>query len=927
VADLQIETSRLRDAVRQIKQSYEWKLEKGGSTPFFFVVGAGVSAPQVPLAAEIVRYCKEKCGAIETPKSGTTVLKEEEYSHWLNAAFHAPEMRQDYFRKLIHGKPISTANFRLAHLLLGEGIEKPFATLVATTNFDNFLSRALNLFGKEHVLCDSPSTAPRLDLSNPDRPQIIHVHGNYQFYDIKNLSCEVRETAKLSDQTIATMAALLDSILRDRSPIVVGYGGWEGDVFMKALKRRLRGGTLPQPLYWCCYHRDDWCSLPEWLRKDPNVRFVEPDPKMASGIKSEFEAAAENSIVSTSMREIELPPPACLAAQTVFDELIRALAIPEPGLTRDPVGFFADQLGRSLPTDEATAHGSDPYGIKSAVDEMRVAANWVAKEFRPRRSAAQQELHRVREYFRVVRYFDAIASILEINLEDLNQAQLDDLLKMALEIVESATLSAEFSEQTLDFLKWLPENATLATQPGIRERVAHALVINGTTLQQLQRFSDAIAVYDEVVRRYGEASEPMIREQAAWALMKKAVTLCQLQRSSGAIAECEEVVRRYGEASEPGIRQAVAWALLMKGVALVQLQRFSDVIAVYEEVVRRCGEAPEPGIRELVARALVIKGMTLRQLQRFSDAIAVYDEVVRRYGEASEPVIREQVAGAVLNKGVALRCLGRSSDEIAAYEEVVGRFGEASEPGIREAVARALVLKGSALSRLGRSSDEIAAYQEVVRRYGQASEPGIREAVIRALVFNLAALVLAQRFSDVIAVCDEIVLLFGEASEPEIRELVAGILFTKGVTLGKLQCSNDALASYEEVVRRYGQASEPGIRKVVGRALNGIGFTVMCHAKASWRPERAEEFVATLREGEEKIQKAIDYLPDDPFVLGNQGYLLFLQGKVAAATEALRDAIRLGGEELRKTVLANAEISLIPMDDVFSQLVRNIPDA
>ena len=189
------------------------------------MIGAGVSVPQVPLAAEIIRQCKEKCGATDAQINGTTVL--EEYSHWLNQAFHAAEMRQDYFRQLIERKPIPTANFRLAHLLLGEGMTIPFTNLVVTTNFDNFLSRALSLFGKEHVLCDSPSTAARLVPSNPDLLQIVHVHGSYQFYDIKNLSGEVEENAALSDETIATMAALLDWILRDKSPVVVGYGGSE----------------------------------------------------------------------------------------------------------------------------------------------------------------------------------------------------------------------------------------------------------------------------------------------------------------------------------------------------------------------------------------------------------------------------------------------------------------------------------------------------------------------------------------------------------------------------------------------------------------------------------------------------------------------------------------------------------------------------
>jgi tetratricopeptide (TPR) repeat protein len=622
IGHTQKEILRLKDAVHQIKQSYDWALSKDRVSPFFFVIGAGVSVPQVPLASEIIKQCKEKCESIETSKSGTTVL--DEYSYWLNEAFHAPEMRQDYFRGLIQGKPIPTANFRLAHLLLGEGMKKPLTSVVVTTNFDNFLSRALNLFGKEYVLCDSPNTAPRLVFSNPDLLQIIHVHGSYQFYDIKNLSGEVEEAAALSDETIATIAALLDSLLRDKSPIVVGNGGWEGDVFMKSLKRRLRGGTLPQPLYWCCYHPEAWRSLPEWLRKDHNVRFVEPETQTVTDTAPGFEGIPTNSIVMpntkpTSLREAKPSRPAALDARTVFDELIQTLEISEPALTRNPVSFFAMQLDRSLPKEELTIR-TDPYRIKSAIDEITAAASWV-ESYRRQRSIAQQELHQVREYLRGVRYGDAIAAILKITLKDLNQGEQDDLLEMALEIAEAGTFSLEFSEQMLDLLKWLPELGNLAPHPNIRIQVARTLINNAGALWQLNRLDEALGIYEEVVRRFGEAAEPDIRAQVARALVNKGVTLGQLNRSEDALAVYEEVVRRFGEAAEPDIRTLVAQALVNKGVRLGQLNRSEDALAVYEEVVRRFGEAAEPDIRAQVARALFNKGVRLGQLNRSEDEL------------------------------------------------------------------------------------------------------------------------------------------------------------------------------------------------------------------------------------------------------------------------------------------------------------------
>jgi hypothetical protein len=42
-----------------IKEIHEACLKKGVRSPFFFIVGAGISSPIIPLAVEIERECKE----------------------------------------------------------------------------------------------------------------------------------------------------------------------------------------------------------------------------------------------------------------------------------------------------------------------------------------------------------------------------------------------------------------------------------------------------------------------------------------------------------------------------------------------------------------------------------------------------------------------------------------------------------------------------------------------------------------------------------------------------------------------------------------------------------------------------------------------------------------------------------------------------
>jgi hypothetical protein len=141
--------------------------------PFFFMIGAGVSNPPIPLASQVVEACRKECGPCECPGSLSPMA---EYSWWFQRAFHSPADRQWYLRGLIANRFVSQANLRLAHLLLS----KKLGNLVITTNFDDFISRSLTIFGEPHIVCDHPETIQRIDPETDDL-QIVHVHGTYWF--------------------------------------------------------------------------------------------------------------------------------------------------------------------------------------------------------------------------------------------------------------------------------------------------------------------------------------------------------------------------------------------------------------------------------------------------------------------------------------------------------------------------------------------------------------------------------------------------------------------------------------------------------------------------------------------------------------------------------------------------------------------------
>lgn len=264
-------TLGLDEAIQQIGEACRIAREKKRPSPFVFVIGAGISHPPIPLAREIEDHCREWA----TKKGITSAIDDDSpmgrYSCWFERAYPQPEHRREYLQRLIEGKPVSVANLRLAHLLLDNSV----SNLVVTPNFDDFLSKALTLLGHHGFrVCDHPKTVDRIDVRSSET-QIVHVHGTYWFYDQANLSGEIDARARRSDQTAFTMASLLENIFRERSPIVVGYSGWEKDVIMTALKRRL-AGRLPYRLYWFCHRRDDVVLLPETLEGVNDVYSFSP---------------------------------------------------------------------------------------------------------------------------------------------------------------------------------------------------------------------------------------------------------------------------------------------------------------------------------------------------------------------------------------------------------------------------------------------------------------------------------------------------------------------------------------------------------------------------------------------------------------------------------------------------------------------------
>jgi len=678
----------LDEAVSRIKQACEDR-ENDSRFPFFFMVGAGLSYPSVPLAPDIVSKCREVAQGYGRGSEPTEKSALDTYSYWFQTAYAEPKQRQRYLHDLIREKPITHANFRLAHLLLSNKI----SNLVVTTNFDDFLTKALTLFGEPYIVCDHPQTVRRIN-HNAALLQVVHLHGSHWFYDCCNLRGELEQRALQSLQTTSTMASLLNVIMWDRSPLVLGYSGWEGDVFMQSLKQRPT--PLSNNIYWFCYSKSNVDALPQWAREHDNIWFVIPTPKpVARPEQSDREQTSESRPPAGGIQAKSLGPKKdeepVLPADTVLHRLIQAFNLEAPALTKDPLGFFAARLENSLPTGDVTDGATDTYAIKSVIERVRTAKKREdeSKEAEVKRSVST--LEHVRDAVRRADFREAVKYARNIPLPPLSDKELDELAEAMWSAATGLFDNSEEELSAYDLIVsiWdkLPERS--ATESGLtKAKAAKALAFKGISLGMLKRTEEEVAVYDEVAARFGDSDEMEVQQEVAEALFNKAITLEESNQTERAIATFDRIVQSYSASPKPELQARVARALIRKGGIFGSLDQTDEELRLYDLVINEYGS--NPALRTETALALFSKAYRLAKLNQLETAITLYDEVISSFGGSADPELEIASVKARFNKSNALGSLQRLDEALAVCSEIIEMYSTSSDPALQEIVSDTL---------------------------------------------------------------------------------------------------------------------------------------------------------------------------------------------------------------------------------------------
>lgn len=145
----------------------------------------------------------------------------------------------------------------MAHLLLGQLIKNQFVNTVITTNFDDLVLRALQLYFVVPSALDPDSTNTLL--TNSRFVQVAYLHGRLASYRQRHTGSEVRES-------IAGFENYLAQALQDHGLVVIGYrGGDETPLVILEKVLRERGTGPGRGLFWISAG-DDVSALPVKVR-------------------------------------------------------------------------------------------------------------------------------------------------------------------------------------------------------------------------------------------------------------------------------------------------------------------------------------------------------------------------------------------------------------------------------------------------------------------------------------------------------------------------------------------------------------------------------------------------------------------------------------------------------------------------------------
>jgi hypothetical protein len=190
------------------------------------------------------------------------ILNDNLYGFWFNQFSESPRDRQQFIEHLIDKSEPKGAYLLLSHLIANEA---NLFSNIFTTNFDDLLNDSLVKYtDKKPRVYAHNEIAKYINVLSP-RPNIIKLHGDFLFENIKNTT---DETSSLWEN----MEVKLGEALNTLDIVVVGYNGADVSIMNALSKLKVKHNF---GLYWCGrdYNKLNW-RVKAFITEFDNSYFV-----------------------------------------------------------------------------------------------------------------------------------------------------------------------------------------------------------------------------------------------------------------------------------------------------------------------------------------------------------------------------------------------------------------------------------------------------------------------------------------------------------------------------------------------------------------------------------------------------------------------------------------------------------------------------
>jgi hypothetical protein len=163
-----------------------------------------------------------------------------------------------------------------------------------------------------------------------------------------------------------------------------------------------------------------------------------------------------------------------------------------------------------------------------------------------------------------------------------------------------------------------------------------------------------------------------------------------LQRYPEAIEVYDRVVRLYRAELSHGKRQQIAYAFFNRAVSLKAFADARSVLVNYDRVAETFSDDPSPTLREYVVTRLYNSAQKLTVEEKYADAELIYQLIYANFSNDTALGVRKVLAQSLNNLAVGEGLSGKLPEELETNDLLAQRFAKDEDPDIRALVARAL---------------------------------------------------------------------------------------------------------------------------------------------------------------------------------------------------------------------------------------------